>query len=165
MIRGTLIWKCISNVFFLFLFLIYISSFRHKEASAALNKRAEANKNKFITNNVRSKQDETSWAGLVDHLKRNDLLPVVVFTFSRALCDKSAENLRFLDLTTGKEKSKIHSFYQQCIKHLKEPDQKLPQIIKMQEILKIGIGVHHSGVLPIVKEIVEMLFQSGLVKV
>jgi len=32
-------------------------------------------------------------------------------------------------------------------------------------MLKNGIGVHHSGILPILKEVVEMLFQKGLVKV
>ena len=35
----------------------------------------------------------------------------------------------------------------------------------MQGLLKRGIGVHHSGILPILKEVVEMLFQEGLVKV
>lgn len=35
----------------------------------------------------------------------------------------------------------------------------------MQILLKRGIGVHHSGILPILKEVVEMLFQEGLVKV
>lgn len=35
----------------------------------------------------------------------------------------------------------------------------------MEDILKRGIGVHHSGILPILKEVVEMLFQRGLVKV
>ena len=35
----------------------------------------------------------------------------------------------------------------------------------MQERLKRGIGVHHSGVLPILKEVVELLFCRGLVKV
>lgn len=35
----------------------------------------------------------------------------------------------------------------------------------MHEMLKNGIGVHHSGILPILKEVVEMLFQRGLVKV
>jgi superfamily II RNA helicase len=33
------------------------------------------------------------------------------------------------------------------------------------EMLKKGIGVHHSGILPILKEVVEMLFQKNLVKV
>ena len=35
----------------------------------------------------------------------------------------------------------------------------------MEEVLKRGVGVHHSGILPILKEVVEMLFQKGLVKV
>ena len=39
------------------------------------------------------------------------------------------------------------------------------QVVHMEEVLKRGIGVHHSGILPILKEVVEMLFQKGLVKV
>lgn len=35
----------------------------------------------------------------------------------------------------------------------------------MSELLRRGLGVHHSGILPILKEIVEMLFSRGLVKV
>lgn len=35
----------------------------------------------------------------------------------------------------------------------------------MESLLKNGIGVHHSGILPILKEVVEMLFQRALVKV
>ena len=35
----------------------------------------------------------------------------------------------------------------------------------MRDMLKRGLGVHHSGVLPILKEVVEMLFGKGLVKV
>lgn len=35
----------------------------------------------------------------------------------------------------------------------------------MEDTLKRGIGVHHSGILPILKEVVELLFQKGLVKV
>ena len=32
-------------------------------------------------------------------------------------------------------------------------------------MLKRGLGVHHAGLLPIVKEIVEMLFCRGVIKV
>ena len=35
----------------------------------------------------------------------------------------------------------------------------------MSELLHRGLGVHHSGILPVLKEIVEMLFSRGLVKV
>ena len=35
----------------------------------------------------------------------------------------------------------------------------------MEDHLKRGIGMHHSGILPILKEVVEMCFARGLVKV
>ena len=35
----------------------------------------------------------------------------------------------------------------------------------MQKLLENGIGIHHSGILPILKEIVEMLFQERCVKI
>ena len=41
----------------------------------------------------------------------------------------------------------------------------IQQVTTMQSLLKRGIGVHHSGILPILKEVIEMLFQDGLVKV
>lgn len=31
-------------------------------------------------------------------------------------------------------------------------------------LIKSGIGIHHSGLLPILKEVVEILFQEGLIK-
>lgn len=39
------------------------------------------------------------------------------------------------------------------------------QVIRLQRVLENGIGVHHSGILPLLKEIVEMLFQSGFVSI
>lgn len=41
----------------------------------------------------------------------------------------------------------------------------LSQILLMRDLLKRGIAVHHSGILPILKEVIEMLFSRGLVKV
>ena len=35
----------------------------------------------------------------------------------------------------------------------------------MQEMAKRGVAVHHSGVLPILRECVELLFQTGRIKV
>ena len=37
--------------------------------------------------------------------------------------------------------------------------------MQMLPMLKRGIGVHHSGLLPLLKEVVEILFQEGLLKV
>lgn len=39
------------------------------------------------------------------------------------------------------------------------------QIVRVQSLLRRGIGVHHAGLLPIVKEVVEMLFCRGVIKV
>lgn len=111
------------------------------------------------------KQDKTLWVALISHLQTENLLPAVAFTFSRSKCDRNAINLHSTDLTTAKEKRKIKGFYQKCIRNLSEADRNVPQVAIMDDILSRGIGVHHSGVLPIIKEIVEMLFQKELIKV
>ena len=37
-------------------------------------------------------------------------------------------------------------------------------MLNLTELQKRGIGIHHSGILPILKEVVELLFQKGWVK-
>lgn len=44
-------------------------------------------------------------------------------------------------------------------------EQELPQIKLIVPLLKQGIGIHHGGLLPIVKETTEILFSEGLIKV
>ncbi|XP_047115180.1 helicase SKI2W [Schistocerca piceifrons] len=109
-------------------------------------------------------QETTLWVNLLQNLEKEKKLPVIAFTLSRKRCDTNAENLKGIDFTTEKEKWKISQFFQKCLQKLKEPDRILPQVVKMQELLQRGIGIHHSGILPILKEIVEMLFQKELVK-
>ncbi|KAM6472552.1 superkiller complex protein 2 isoform 1-T1 [Liasis olivaceus] len=110
-------------------------------------------------------QDKNIWLSLIDMLRKKDQLPVVAFTFSRNRCDENASMLTTVDLTTTTEKSEIHIFFQKCISRLKGTDRQLPQVLHMVDLLKRGIGVHHSGILPILKEVVEMLFSKGLVKI
>lgn len=54
---------------------------------------------------------------------------------------------------------------EKSIARLKVDDRGLPQIRRLRELLSRGIAVHHGGLLPIVKEIVEILFAKTLVKV
>ena len=42
---------------------------------------------------VNSKQEKNIWLTLVDHLSRNDKLPIVAFTLSRNRCDQNANLL------------------------------------------------------------------------
>ena len=47
---------------------------------------------------------------------------------------------------------------------MSEDDKKLPQVEALLPLLRRGIGIHHGGLLPILKEIVEILFSEGLIK-
>ncbi|KAG1365844.1 DExH-box ATP-dependent RNA helicase DExH11 [Cocos nucifera] len=90
---------------------------------------------------------------------------VVIFCFSKNRCDKSADNMTGMDLTSNSEKSEIRVFCDKAFSRLKGSDRKLPQVVRVQNLLRRGIGVHHAGLLPIVKEVVEMLFCRGVIKV
>ncbi|ROK35693.1 Helicase SKI2W [Anabarilius grahami] len=115
--------------------------------------------------NTTASQDRSVWQTLLNYLSQRQQTPVVAFTFSRTRCDENARSLTSLDLTSSIEKSEIHSFLQKSLTRLRGADRQLPQILLMRDLLKRGIGVHHSGILPILKEVIEMLFSKGLVKV
>ena len=110
------------------------------------------------------KQSKTMWEAFIAHLKETEKLPVVVFTLSRNRCDVNADSLTAVNLTTESEKGHVRSFFKRCVQRLSEVDQELPQVKRMESLLLRGIGVHHSGILPILKEIIELLFQNGVVK-
>ncbi|KAJ8749712.1 hypothetical protein K2173_012263 [Erythroxylum novogranatense] len=102
---------------------------------------------------------------LVNKLLKKSLLPVIMFCFSKNRCDKSADGMFSMDLTSSSEKSEIRVFCDKAFSRLKGSDRNLPQIVRVQNLLCRGIGVHHAGLLPIVKEVVEMLFCRGVIKV
>ncbi|KAH7886164.1 ATP-dependent RNA helicase [Phlebopus sp. FC_14] len=109
--------------------------------------------------------DKNLYVHLLNHLQKKGLLPVVVFTLSKKRCEESASTLTNADLCTAVEKSEVHVAVEKALSRLKGSDKKLPQIGKMRDLLSRGIGVHHGGLLPIVKEVVEILFARGLVKI
>ena len=110
-------------------------------------------------------QDRNIWVHLVQHLRKSDLLPACIFVFSKRRCEENADALSNLDYCTATEKSAIHMTFQRSIARLKPEDRMLPQIRRIRELLGRGIAVHHGGLLPIVKEVVEILFAKTLVKV
>ncbi|XVF19931.1 hypothetical protein REPUB_Repub11eG0153900 [Reevesia pubescens] len=107
----------------------------------------------------------STWLMLIDKLSKKSLLPVVIFGFSKNQCDKSANSIFGTDLTSSSEKSEIRVFCDKAFSRLKGSDRNLPQVVRVQNLLCRGIGVHHAGLLPIVKEVVEMLFCRGVIKV
>jgi len=110
-------------------------------------------------------QDKNLWVHLVQFLKKQSLLPACIFVFSKKRCEENADALSNQDFCTAQEKSHIHMIIQKSIARLRPEDRVLPQIIRLRDLLSRGIAVHHGGLLPIVKEIVEILFAQTLVKV
>ncbi|KZV82840.1 ATP-dependent RNA helicase [Exidia glandulosa HHB12029] len=109
--------------------------------------------------------DKNLYVHMLGLLKKKHLLPVVVFTFSKRRCEENASTLTNLDLGSAAERSEVHIVIEKALARLKGSDKRLPQIARMRDLLSRGIGVHHGGLLPIVKEVVEILFSRGLVKV
>ena len=73
--------------------------------------------------------------------------------------------LRSLNLNTAAESNLVQGFAIQTVARLSTADAKLPQVIATVEMVRRGIGVHHGGLLPILKEMVEILFSRNLIKV
>jgi ATP-dependent RNA helicase DOB1 len=102
---------------------------------------------------------------IIKLIMARNLNPVIIFSFSKKDCEKFALALNREDYTDDVEKDLINQVYTNAIDSLGEDDQKLPQVLALLPLLKRGIGVHHGGLLPILKEVVEILFAEGLIKV
>lgn len=92
------------------------------------------------------------WMSLIRYLDRELLTPTVIFSFSKKKCEEIADMLRSLDLNTAAERSSVQGFTLQAIARLSSTDAKLPQVQAISEMATRGIGVHHGGLLPILKE-------------
>ncbi len=97
-------------------------------------------------------------------MKSRDLLPALFFSFSRKECERFAEKVAGTLLTTSEEADVKHILSFHLHRHA-EVLQHLPQYHQMVRLLQRGIAFHHSGLLPLLKEGVEILFQRGFVKV
>jgi antiviral helicase SKI2 len=106
-----------------------------------------------------------NWISLVRFLDRELLVPAVIFSFSKKKCEEIARMLGSLDLNTAKERSSVKGFVLQTVARLSANDAVLPQVLIVSEMVQRGIGVHHGGLLPLLKEMVEILFSRNLIKV
>ncbi|KAK3019827.1 hypothetical protein RJ639_005129 [Escallonia herrerae] len=101
---------------------------------------------------------------IVKMIMERKFQPVIIFSFSRRECEQHAMSMSKLDFNTQEEKDVVEQVFRNAILCLNEEDRNLPAIELMLPLLQRGIAVHHSGLLPIIKELVELLFQEGLVK-
>ncbi|CAL0313311.1 unnamed protein product [Lupinus luteus] len=101
---------------------------------------------------------------IVKMIMERKFQPVIIFSFSRRECEQHAMSMSKLDFNTQEEKDTVEHIFKNAILCLNEEDRSLPAIELMLPLLQRGIAVHHSGLLPVIKELVELLFQEGLVK-
>lgn len=93
------------------------------------------------------------------------VLQAIIFSFSKRECEDLAQQMLGMDLNGEKEKQLVQGIFDSAMDALAAEDRNLAQINGILPMLLRGIGIHHSGLLPIVKEVIEILFQEGLLKV
>jgi superfamily II RNA helicase len=99
---------------------------------------------------------------LVEKLNQSNLLPALFFVFSRKDCERyaSAITSSLIDSSDAAAVRHIIKFHLHRYTDLLQ----LPQYHTITELLEKGIAFHHSGLIPVLKEIIEILFSRGYVK-
>uniref|UniRef100_A0A6U9VSV2 Helicase ATP-binding domain-containing protein n=1 Tax=Pseudo-nitzschia australis TaxID=44445 RepID=A0A6U9VSV2_9STRA len=123
-----------------------------------------AKKRKRVAGGKKGGDQMTGLQRIIKLIMNRNLNPVIIFSFSKKDCERFALALKREDYTDDVEKDLISQVYTNAIDSLGEDDQQLPQVLALLPLLKRGIGVHHGGLLPILKEVVEILFAEGLIK-
>ncbi|KAG6852964.1 hypothetical protein H0H87_009025 [Tephrocybe sp. NHM501043] len=90
---------------------------------------------------------------------------VIVFAFSKHECKGLALTLSKFEFNSTDEQELVMNIFNNTIENLSPDDQSLSQISNLLPLLYCGISIHHGGLLPILKEVIEILFQEGLIKV
>ena len=99
----------------------------------------------------------------INSLSEKTLLPALFFVFSRRQCEQYADKVEH-SLLSSKESADVRNIVQFHLHKYKDLE-KVGQYHTLIGLLAKGVAFHHSGLLPLLKEIVEVLFAKGLVKV
>ena len=104
---------------------------------------------------------------LVELLDDEELLPAIVFIFSRIGCDAAVQQLleSGVRLTTTAEQQQVAAIMERHVAGLSDGDLHALDYELFAEALNRGVAAHHAGMLPTFKECVEEAFVRGLIKV
>lgn len=110
-------------------------------------------------------QGKSACYQIVEMIKQRSYLPAIVFSFSKKECEFYAKTVSRIVFNTKEEEKLVSDVFNNAMESLSEEDRALPQVEKTLSFLVRGIGIHHGGLLPIIKETTEILFSEGLIKV
>ncbi len=94
----------------------------------------------------------------VEELVEAGKAPIYLVHFTQLACARTAQNLMSRNFCSKDEKAAIAEV-------LKDADFKSPYGKEMKKVLRHGLGIHHAGLLPKYRVLVEKLAQMGLLKV
>ncbi|HEX2282092.1 MAG TPA: DEAD/DEAH box helicase [Thermomicrobiales bacterium] len=105
---------------------------------------------------------------ILNAMGAKEMLPAIYFLFSRRDCEENARRYSMMrpnlvrdDITRGRIEATIDSY----LGSMREEDRNLEQVRLISALATEGIGFHHAGLLPILKQLVEVLFSRGLMQV
>ena len=103
-----------------------------------------------------------------EYLVQNEMLPALCYVFSRKQLEVCAEELttNLLEFDS-KIPYTIDRECEQIIRKLPNYQEylNLPEYINTVKLLRKGVGMHHAGLMPILREMVELLFARGFIKI
>ncbi|MBD3420715.1 MAG: DEAD/DEAH box helicase [Chitinivibrionales bacterium] len=99
---------------------------------------------------------------IIHHVLRDRNTPVLYFCFNRRACENNAEKFTQVDLLSSDEKIELIKLVDDLITQYRLQD--YDRLGRMRRLWEAGCAYHHAGILPAAKEIVERLFNSGLIK-
>lgn len=101
---------------------------------------------------------------LITVLQTKELLPALFFVLSRKDCEKYAQKVEG-SLISSSETADVKHIWSFHLRNHKKSLEALPQYHTIMGLVERGIAFHHSGLVPMLKEIIELLFGKGLIKV
>ena len=106
---------------------------------------------------------------LIRYLYKNDMLPAICFVFSRFRVEKYAKmiNVNLFGYDDAHIPSIIRKDCEKIIRKLPNAHEylNLPEYNELVSLLEKGVAIHHAGIMPILREMVEIMFGKGYIKV
>jgi len=113
--------------------------------------------------NHKSELDPSYFDKIVKFLIKNDLLQTIFFSFSRNNCEKYSKSIQ--SILTPEESANAINMFDFLLRNNKKDYEILPQYIQIKKLIEKGVCFHHSGIIPILKEVIEIIFRNGFIKV
>lgn len=132
------------------------------------NETSDNNSNHNEKNNYKKNEEEDKVKEVIKYLLNKKLYPATLFIFHiQKIQEYSNMVIKNNNLSELPKEvmEKIDNFFDKAISEIPEESKNIGQIKYIKQILKYGIGVHHSGLLPILREIIEILYFHGFIKI